>query len=356
MTAPVYIVGVDTSCDETSVAVVQDGVRVLSSVIRSQQTIHQQHGGVVPEIASRAHIGDIVPVWQEALRTAGRDLHQVNGIAVTYGPGLGGSLMVGWNMARAVAYARNLPLLPTNHLEGHIYSDWLAAALNGQPAPEFPAVVLIVSGGHTDLLLMPAHGTYRWLGGTRDDAAGEAFDKVGRLLGLPYPGGPSIEQAARDHLRTGGTPISIPRARLAGYDFSFSGIKTAVLRLIEPYLPQGDAVPPELPPELSVGGLAAGFQDSVVESLCRKTGLAIQEYEARSVIVAGGVAANGLLKERMTAQVARLGVPLYMPPIHLCTDNAAMIAAAGYFHLRSRGAALDGGMTMDIDPALGLRG
>ncbi len=229
------ILGIDTSCDETSAAVVEDGVAIKANVVRSQQGLHEEHGGIVPEAASRAHLGAIVPAVREVMLAAGAEPHDLAAIAVTSGPGLGGSLMVGLNAAKGLAYGWQRPLLPINHLEGHVYSAWPAAYAAGRPLPAFPVVVLIVSGGHTELVLMRTHSTYERLGGTRDDAAGEAFDKVGRLLGLPYPGGPSIERAARAHLEAGGGAHHLPQAWLRGTDdFSFSGIKTAVLHIVDP--------------------------------------------------------------------------------------------------------------------------
>lgn len=337
------ILGIETSCDETSAAVVEDARTIHSLVISSQVDIHAEYGGIFPEIASRAHIERIYPVVDEALQQAGLTLEEIDAIAVTRGPGLAGSLVVGVNMAKGLALGRDLPVVAVNHLEGHVYSLWLAGpdyrfvpgepkAAQGDPVVPitFPVVVLIVSGGHTELLLMTGHSEYQYLGGTLDDAAGEAFDKVGRLLGLPYPGGPSIQKAAES-----GNPqaFDLPRVWMRGsqgernYDFSFSGLKTAVLRTLEEinpaYQPDGD-----LAPDIPVADLAASFQAAVVDVLVGKTARAAEEFDATEILVAGGVSANGPLRQTMIAQAGR---PVRVPPLKLCTDNAAMIAAAGYF-------------------------
>ena len=353
------ILGIDTSCDETSAAVVEDGVAIRASVVRSQQGLHEEHGGIVPEAASRAHLGAIVPAVHEVMAAAGAGPNDLAALAVTHGPGLGGSLLVGLNAAKGLAYGWRRPLLPINHLEGHVYSAWPAAQAAGRPLPAFPVVVLIVSGGHTELVLMRAHATYERLGGTRDDAAGEAFDKVGRLLGLPYPGGPAIERAARAYLEAGGTPYTLPQAWLRGTsDFSFSGLKTAVLHIVDPGSAgrrpaQGYEERQErtIPP---VGALAAGFQQSVVGVLVGKTVEAARRHDAASVVVAGGVASNGTLREAMTEALAGLNIPLYVPPPALCTDNAAMIAAAGYFRLRTHGLPDEATLATDVMPGLAL--
>jgi N6-L-threonylcarbamoyladenine synthase len=330
------VLGIETSCDETAAAVVADGRRLLSNVVASQVDIHAAFGGVVPEVASRQHILWIVPVVEQALREAGVELSDVDGIAVTRGPGLAGSLLVGLNAAKALAYAAGRPFVGVNHLEGHIYANWL---LGTEPA--FPLICLIVSGGHTDLILMTDHGRYRRLGHTRDDAAGEAFDKVARILRLGYPGGPALECAAR----TGtASRRRLPRAWLPdSFDFSFSGLKTAVLRLVEA---EGSCSLED------AADIAAGFQESVVDVLVEKTRRAAEEYQALTVLIAGGVASNTLLRQRMTERVA---VPVIVPPLALCTDNAAMIAAAGYFALVSgQRSSLDLEVTPNlplIDPA-----
>lgn len=341
------ILGIETSCDETSAAAVEDGRHILSNVVSSQVEIHARYGGIFPEIASRAHIERIYAVVEQALKEAGIGLDDVDALAVTRGPGLAGSLVVGVNMAKGIALRRGLPLLAINHLEGHIYSLWLAgpqyrfapAEPPADPADEvvpieFPVVVLIVSGGHTELVLMTDHGRYRRLGGTLDDAAGEAFDKVGRLLGLSYPGGPAIQKAAQD-----GDPAAFdfPRAWLrddAGeesYDFSFSGLKTAVLRTLQALDPTY-AVDKPPAPGLPIADLAASFQMAVVDVLVGKTVHAAHAFGAREVFIAGGVSANSLLRAEM---IARAGMPVRIPPLKLCTDNAAMVAAAGYFRYRA---------------------
>jgi N6-L-threonylcarbamoyladenine synthase len=333
--------GVETSCDETAIAIVQDGRRVLSNVIASQIDLHARYGGVFPEMASRQHVLAITPVLQEALGAAGVGWGEIDGIAATYGPGLAGSLVVGLNFAKGLALARGLPFIGVNHLEGHIYSNWLARTPEEDakvPYPEFPALVLIVSGGHTELILMRDHGQYELIGQTRDDAAGEAFDKVARLLGLPYPGGPPIQRVAAQ-----GNPdaFELPRAMLnSGYDFSFSGLKTAVLRLVERYTPtesMGAAAKRDAAEAagLPVADIAASFQRALIEVLVAKTRLAAEAFQVRQVLVAGGVAANGPLREAMAAGLADLGVTFHYPPPILCTDNGAAIAAAGAWRLRA---------------------
>jgi len=355
------LLAIETSCDETAAAVVEDGRRVLASSVASQIDLHRRYGGVVPELASRQHITAILPTIEAALAGAGTTLDGIDAIGVTYGPGLAGALLVGVNTAKAIAFARGLPLAGVNHLEGHIYSAWLGPGGPDEPlppAPAFPLVCLIVSGGHTDLLLMTDHGRYRRLGRTLDDAAGEAFDKAARLLGLGYPGGPSIERAAN----SGRAEIfRLPRSWLGdSYDFSFSGLKTALLRLTEPYreaperhAPQPDApfplhVPARLRRDAPVADLAAGFQAAVVDVLVEKTARAAAETGARCVILAGGVAANSLLRRRLADAVA---LPTYIPPLRYCTDNAAMIGAAAYFRLTAGERA---GLDLDAVPNLPL--
>ena len=313
------MLGIETSCDETAAAVVRDGREILANVVASQVELHAEYGGVFPELASRAHVEAIGPVVREALAQAGLALEQLEGIAVTRGPGLVGSLLVGVNYAKGLALGAELPLLGINHLEGHVYSLWPGMAAG----PDFPALVLIVSGGHTELLLMEGHGRWRRLGGTRDDAAGEAFDKVGRMLGLPYPGGPQIERAAR---RGDAAAWRFPRAWLRGSDdFSFSGVKTAVLRAacVDP-----NERRPRLRAGISVADVAAGFQEALVEVLAEKTAGAAEREGARAILVAGGVSANRALREGLRAASA---IPLHFPAAALCTDNGAMIAAAGHW-------------------------
>jgi N6-L-threonylcarbamoyladenine synthase len=305
--------GIETSCDDTSAAVVVDGRGVLSNVVSSQAEIHRKYGGVVPEIASRKHLEWILPVVVEALELAGLTMDELDGIAVTCGPGLAGSLLVGVSFAKALAYARDLPLTAVNHLEGHVYACLLA-----EPDLDFPLVCLVVSGGHTDLLLVRGHGRIEIRGRTRDDAAGEAFDKVARALGLGYPGGPLVEELAR-----GGRPgrVRLPRAFLeeGTFDFSFSGIKTAVVLALG-----------KQAPSWSHADLAAEFQEAVAEVLVSKTIALAEEEDVPNVAIAGGVAANSVLRERMAEAGAARGIRVVTPPPSLCTDNAAMIAAAGY--------------------------
>ncbi|MFQ5381881.1 MAG: tRNA (adenosine(37)-N6)-threonylcarbamoyltransferase complex transferase subunit TsaD [Dehalococcoidia bacterium] len=303
------VLAVETSCDETAAAVIEDGRAVRSSVIASQIDLHARYGGIVPEVASRQHLRTIGPVIQEALAEACCEIGDLDAVAATRGPGLAGSLLVGFNAAKGLAYAADLPFLGVNHLEGHVYANWLGE----DPEPEFPALCLVVSGGHSDLVLMRSHGDYERLGGTRDDAAGEAFDKVGRLLGLPFPGGPHVARLAAE---AGPSDISLPRAWLRGTsDFSFSGLKTAVLRLVREREPERGAV-------------AWEFQESVVDVLAGKTARLARDLGVRQVLVAGGVAANQRLREEL---VRRSPVPVHVPPPVYCTDNAAMIGSvAGY--------------------------
>jgi N6-L-threonylcarbamoyladenine synthase len=332
------ILAVETSCDETSVAVVDNGRRIVSNVVASQVALHAQTQGIVPEVAARAHLRWMIPVLEEARAQAGiNDWSELEAVAVTEGPGLAGSLLVGITMAKTLAWAHELPLVPVNHLEGHIYAAWLLdPGEQEKPAPEFPVVALVVSGGHTFLVHMEDHLTYRLLGQTVDDAAGEAFDKVGRLLGLPYPGGPAIMKAAaaaqsRDRV--------FPRAWLGEtFDFSFSGLKTAARREVARELGtdvntmSSDAQPL---PEPAVAELAYGFQESVVDVLTAKTLRAAEETSARTIIVGGGVAANSVLRGRIEARAEERGISVVVPRPGLCTDNAAMIGAAGYFRARA---------------------
>ncbi|HVF99354.1 MAG TPA: tRNA (adenosine(37)-N6)-threonylcarbamoyltransferase complex transferase subunit TsaD [Chloroflexia bacterium] len=359
------ILSIETSCDETSVSLVRNGRHILANVIASQIPLHQKYGGVVPELASRQHVVTIVPVLAEAMKRAQLDWPQVDAIAVTKGPGLSPALLVGVNSAKALAFARHKPLLGVNHMEGHIYSNWLipeAAADDPPPEPQFPLLNLIVSGGHSELVLMTGHGQYRMLGKTVDDAAGEAFDKAARILGLGYPGGPAIQRASE-----GGDParFQLPRAWLKGtYDFSFSGLKTALLRKVQEYgvvankpvpwqkqeaegaaPPSPAAAVPIVERELPVADLAASFQAALVDALVEKTVAAAAEYGVREVLVAGGVAANASLRSRLKE---RLPIPFRYPPIVLCTDNAAMIAAAAHYRYED---ALQHDLSMDIEPS-----
>lgn len=314
------ILGIESSCDETAAAVIENGRALLSSVVASQIDIHAKYGGVFPEVASRQHIRTIYAVVEEALQRAHLTLSDVDAIAVTRGPGLPGSLVVGMNAAKGLALGRGLPLIGVNHLEGHIYSAWVypADASNPPPPPQFPLLALLVSGGHSELNLVEGHLKYQRLGGTLDDAAGEAFDKVARVVGLPYPGGPSIQKAAAE-----GNPeaFAFPRARLEGtWDFSFSGLKTAVLRAARKLEEENQPIP--------VADMAASFQAAVVDTLVSKTLRAARAYKAREILVAGGVSANKALREAFLGQNE---FKVHIPQLSLCTDNAAMIAAAGYF-------------------------
>jgi N6-L-threonylcarbamoyladenine synthase len=315
----VRILGIESSCDETAAAVVENGRLVLSSRVASQVDLHAQYGGVFPEVASRQHILAIFPIVEQALQQAHLNLREVDAIAVTRGPGLPGSLVVGLNAAKGLALASGLPLVGVNHLESHIYSAWLHTPdTSDVPDLLFPMVALVVSGGHTELTLMSDHLTYRRLGATLDDAAGEAFDKVSRLLGTGYPGGPAIQEAA-----IGGNPraFEFPRAWLEDtWNFSFSGLKTAVMRETRRMQDAYRSLP--------VADLAASFQAAVVDVLVGKTLKAVETFGARALLVAGGVSANKALRK---AFAEKAKVPLHIPPIWLCTDNAAMIAGAGYY-------------------------
>ena len=347
------VLGIETSCDETAAAVVADGQTVHSNVVASQMDIHQRYGGVFPELASRQHVLSIMPVIESALVQAKLEWHEIEAVAVTHGPGLAGSLLVGVNAAKGLAWGRGLPLLGINHIEAHIYANWLIAS----DPPEFPLVCLVVSGGHTDLILMTAHGQYQRLGSTLDDAAGEAFDKVGRLLGLPYPGGPSIQEAARL-----GSPTSfkLPRAWLPGtYDFSFSGLKTAVLRIVQTYeshsgdrrLFEARSTSAEMPlfSRLTpVPNLAASFQAAVTDVLVEKTCRAAEQFKVKGILLAGGVAANERLRAEMSQ---RSPVPVKAPPLKYCTDNAAMVASAAFFRFQVGERA---GWDLDVAPSLRL--
>jgi N6-L-threonylcarbamoyladenine synthase len=328
--------GIETSCDETSAAIVEDGRLVRSNVVSSQVPLHAEFGGVVPEIASRQHVRAIVPVVQRALDEAGAEKHDLDSVAATQGPGLAGALLVGLTFGRAFALALDRPFIPVNHLEGHLHSVWLARTLPLPAAPELPLLALIVSGGHTELVLVRNHDDYQVLGRTLDDAAGEAFDKVAKLLGLPYPGGPAIETIAQEAKE----PVAFPRSWLPGTsNFSFSGLKTAVLHHVHQSLGADGSASPrgaslhfvsltsDLPRE-QVANIAAGFQESVVEVLVKKTWGAASDEGAKSVAVVGGVAASRALRRAMDAAAT---LPLYVPDPEYCTDNGAMIASAGFF-------------------------
>jgi tRNA N6-adenosine threonylcarbamoyltransferase len=322
------ILAIETSCDETGVAIVSGGRRIEANQVASQVAIHAATGGIVPEVAARQQLRWIVPTVQAALDEAQLDeahldAGALDAVAVTSGPGLIGSLLVGVSFAKAFAAARRLPLMGINHIEGHIYANWLTDAAPDQPLPPdppFPLLCLVVSGGHTQLVLMQDHGRYQLLGQTVDDAAGEAFDKAGRLLGLPYPGGPAISEAARGKRAS----TRLPRARTAGrYDFSFSGLKTAILREVGGYRQRGEGIP--------VDGLAAAFEEAVVDALATKTVAAARGFGVASVALGGGVAANSALRGELRSRLAGIGVSLLVPPPAWCTDNGAMIGAAAGF-------------------------
>ncbi len=347
------LLAVESSCDETGVALVEDGRRIHANVVASQVALHAPTGGIVPEVAARAHLRWIVPVLDEALATAGVTARDVDAIAVTYGPGLAGSLLVGINTAKALAWAYGKPLVPVNHLEGHVYAGWLLDPGEAErETPPFPLIALVVSGGHTFLVEMRDHLDYRLLGQTVDDAAGEAFDKVGRLLGLGYPGGPAISKAAegataRDRV--------FPRAWLGtSFDVSFSGLKTAARRIVrqaraDEGLSEDERDGPL--PDPVVAELAWGFQDSVVDVLTAKTIRAAEETGARGIVLGGGVAANTALRERIAGEAAARGLALVVPRPGLCTDNGAMIGAAG---ARRLAAGVVAGLDLDARPSLPL--
>jgi N6-L-threonylcarbamoyladenine synthase len=338
------VLGIETSCDETAAAIVRDGREVVSSIIASQIETHQRFGGVVPEIASREHLDKIVPIVEEAFTSAKVRKYEIDGIAVTVGPGLVGSLLVGVSYAKAMAFALNKPLVGINHIEGHIYS----VAFENPPI-EYPALALVVSGGHSNVFFVPEPGHYKVIARTRDDAAGEAFDKVAKLLGLGYPGGPIIEKLARE-----GNPravkFSMPRMGDGRPDFSFSGLKTAVTKHVRETglqpVTNGEA------PSQGIKDLAASFQSVVVRSLVGTTERIAAEYGPRTLIVAGGVACNGALREAARQAAARIGIPVYFPSPHLSTDNAAMIAAAGIVKLQAGERA---GLDLNADVTLRLQ-
>ncbi len=329
------VLAIESSCDETACAVIEDGRALLASVVASQMDIHARYGGVFPEVASRQHVLSIMPVLQQALAKSNLALKDIDAIAVTRGPGLAGSLVVGMNMAKGLSLGLGLPLIGVNHLEGHVYSAWVYNAGEAvPPEPQFPLMALLVSGGHTELNLMTDHLTYKQLGSTLDDAAGEAFDKVGRLLGLPFPGGPAIQKAAE-----GGdaTSFNFPRAKLDNrYDFSFSGLKTAVLYEVNDLKKESA--------ELPVADLAAAFQATAVDILFHKTMQAARDFKAKEILVAGGVSANRALRNAFQSQTE---FKVHIPPFSLCTDNAAMIAAAGYYR-HILGYVSD--LTIDVQP------
>ena len=369
------ILAIESSCDETGAAIVENGRVIRSDVVASQASIHARYGGVVPEVASRQQLSALIPVVESALADAHATWDSIDAIAATYGPGLAGSLLVGLAGGKALAIARDLPFIGVNHLEAHIYANWLRPAdsptLADAPAdgmaewpgdPLFPLLALVVSGAHTELVHIPRHGHYELLGQTRDDAAGEAFDKVARLLGLGYPGGPAIQRAAAQRDTTAPNPYKLPRAWMRGsYDFSFSGLKTAVLEVTQGgrdqgaergasrYRRAGESIAAGA--GVSTPDVADAFQEAVVDVLTIKTVRAAEELGVRQVVLAGGVAANLALRERLLRDLARQDISLSFPPVALCTDNAAMIGAAAFFHLALGERS---GLDLDVRPGLQL--
>jgi N6-L-threonylcarbamoyladenine synthase len=317
------VLGIETSCDDTGAAVLLDGRKILSNVISSQVSIHQKYGGVVPELASRRHIESIVPIVTEALETAKLTLGEIDGIAVTQGPGLVGSLLVGLSFAKSLSFAMGLPLVGVNHVEAHLSAIFLE-----EKSPRFPFIGLVVSGGHTSLFRVDGFGMFKRLGQTRDDAAGEAFDKVAKLLGLGYPGGPIIDELSRT-----GNPkaIRFPRPSLGknSFDFSFSGLKTAVVNYVKAH-----PAPPQSYSEELIRNIVASFQEAVVDVLVKKTLQAAQHERLKKVVLSGGVAANRLLRERMVEEARGQKVRVYIPSPLLCADNAAMVGVVGYEYLK----------------------
>ncbi len=313
------ILGIETSCDETAAAVVEDGTRILSNIVASSQALHAKYGGIIPEKAAREQVKAIVPVIREALTTADLSPKDLDAVAVTFGPGLIGSLLIGTETAKTLVLAWDKPLIPVNHLLGHIYANWL----NGN-SPELPAVVLLVSGGHTELILMSDHGRFKYLGGTLDDAAGECFDKSARLLGLGYPGGPAIEKAAlkvrREQKTVNSQRLPRPMINEKNFDFSFSGLKTAVANASQHVL--------------NKNLLALELEEAVSDVLVKKTLTAVEKYRGKSLLLAGGVAANQRLRKKMKSEIEKLQIEFYVPEVKWCTDNAAGIASAAFFNYR----------------------
>ncbi|MFX3673333.1 MAG: tRNA (adenosine(37)-N6)-threonylcarbamoyltransferase complex transferase subunit TsaD [Paenisporosarcina sp.] len=307
------ILGIETSCDETAASIVRNGKEILSNVVSSQIESHKRFGGVVPEIASRHHVEQVTIVLEEALKQANMTPSDLDAVAVTEGPGLVGALLIGINAAKAFAFANGLPIVGVHHIAGHIYANQLIQPMS------FPLLALVVSGGHTEIVLMKDHGSFELIGETRDDAAGEAYDKVARVLKLPYPGGPHIDRLASESEEA----VKFPRIWLEAdsYDFSFSGLKSAVINYMHNAEQRGDEINPH--------AIAAGFQASVVEVLTAKTLRAAKEFNVKQVIAAGGVSANKGLRKSLEDTFANEGIPFFVPPLPLCTDNAAMIAAAG---------------------------
>ena len=312
------ILGIETSCDETAAAVVEDGKKILSNIISSQIEIHREYGGVVPEIASRHHIKNITNIIEEALITSGKKLEDIDYIAVTYAPGLIGALLVGISVAKGMSYSSKIPLVPVHHLKGHIYSNFIEYDI------ELPAVCLIVSGGHTNIVYMKEDHTFEAMGQTLDDAVGESYDKIARVMGIGYPGGPVIDKLSK----TGNSKfLKIPKPQVEGeFDFSFSGIKTSVINYINKSRMKNE--------EFKVEDLAASFQTGVVEMLVDKTVKAAEKKQVKSIIIAGGVAANSLLREEMEKAAAQKGIKVYYPAMKYCTDNGAMVGVAAYYKLK----------------------
>ena len=341
------ILGIETSCDETAAGVVEDGRVLRSNTISSQADLHSRYGGVVPEVASRQHVRDLTPVLDQAVQSCGLGLEDIDAVAVTYGPGLAGSLITGLNAAKALSFTLGVPLLGVNHLEAHIYASWLTQA-NPAEDPGFPIACLVASGGHTDLLLMEGHGDYRLVGRTRDDAAGEAFDKAARILGLGFPGGPEIQRVS------GGATgeFSLPRAWMRDtHDFSFSGLKTALLHMAQDrgvYLADSDESPQDPDTERVIRELAAAFQESVVDVISSKLLDMASKYGVKGLVLGGGVTANARLREEI---LQRSPLPVIIPPPVLCTDNGAMVAACAYYQYQ-RGEQWP--LELDVDPGLPL--
>jgi len=350
------ILGIETSCDETAVAIVDNGIEMRSNTIASSMDLHAVYGGVVPEIAARSHIESIIPVIEQSLDQANTDWKEIDAIAVTYGAGLGGSLLIGVLTARTLAITKNLPLIKCNHVLGHIYANFISSSsipdyTMPDYEPTFPLLAIIVSGGHTQLVLFESHLKYRLLGRTQDDAIGEAFDKVAKILGLPYPGGPSLAKLALD-----GNPktYNLPKAKMSKYDFSFSGLKTAVLRLAQEQIGESYDFPSfKLADRLNIAqkaDIAASFQHIAVETIIDKVILAKQEFSPQSVLLAGGVAANLELRDTLSAAI---DCPVIMPDIKLCTDNGAMIAALGGWQFKY-GLNLADPFSLEINPNLSM--
>jgi len=351
------ILGIESSCDETAASVVEDGKTVLSNVIKSQIDIHKVYGGVVPEIAARNHIEVINPVIDQALSDANLTWDDIDAVAVTYAPGLSGALLVGTLAARTLALLKNKPLLPIHHVEAHVYANFITGQADNinltlpSQQPKFPMLALIVSGGHSQLVLFKDHGDYELLGQTQDDAVGEAFDKVAKIIGLPYPGGPSIAEAA---LHGDSHKYTLPKARMQGaYDFSFSGLKTAVLRAVQAEVGVDTTFPsfklPELLNDVQRADFAASFQRTAIETLVDKAEAAFTDHSPASVVIAGGVAANQELRRELQE---RLPLTIEYAPMQLCTDNAAMIATLGYYYAQK--VAPTSPFSLEIQPSLSM--